>query len=1633
MRKWIQLGPSTFACQRHVEKPIWRIFRKNIYIGDSEIIFAMAGLTSTYSRLQDAQVPLKERIELFRLILEENDCFFPNKKQVLTDWLCQQLYYLRNLQGKQKDGEASLDVGRNQAELWKLLHEVLRGSLREHIMVRQRFLPVVFGELARLRKCFETKAFGVCGGPDIDEIFHGCALSVFLCCQEMLKNSQLSLLLFNKLENVEQALVEALSCFLAVLLVPLEKSGPLIEEICRLVTLALHQYGAIQRQQIAQSKVFGNLCKKLLHLLLMVRTVVSDDSSILAKLCLQEPSRRELTLKLDTVIAGGLFHKEHIMNYKPSADKLKSDEPSSKKQKLLGYSSQLFEALRSSVDLGSVEGKVPAINQVTPGLWWRSVSRNLPFLLKSFLEAAKDEKKLERNAKFDFFIELYNLIPLEGAIGADPAIPQVDKIAILNEMLQIILEHDVYQIAEDNLNDQPLFKQLVNLTETLLQSPKDCDMVVFQSLNTLLKLNHKILETFLEKIIERCLVKSNQSSEVMVEEKIKVLSNLVETYSKLHQIEYLIKCTLKVIKSSEHSIGPIPVDVVTKLSQAFERCPLNLSLSLYQLFLDTMKSQADSLKQCSSQDEHLKKDFNGTALEAITILFVTFLCNSSYSASDQHGLDPKKANALREFLETTKVSLLTSLVEAFPVSAESCQKEIGFCALYLLYGLNEVVYYLNRHDICICSEVEISWNSKLETFMPTQNWGSVEMVSKSGKLRFCTDLLAVQRARCLLASGDSGKEELACLLKFLYNFEDRHSNLKIAALSWNSDPCCITIKNYPVAHWSLVARHAPLLLPHCDDAEIYGFAKNFLRTLSFSNEESLQDDSLTVTRISERLLEANELYGISSLQTALVKEFWEIVGESAGEVIGGKFPGLTNVFTWSNSEGRPSENQDSEKEKMAENTVMSTVNSENGDDEVESQESRKDEVKAENAGVKSESTKAEFRHAASIAELMNDEAKKMAKEWPKKQKNKTAAKHTGDLCEIQNLLSVLQRLPCPLFTSSNQARCLLGLLACDVLAGKFPPPDSQGSGFALRLSSRLSVNALLKEVLQLRDSTAWRVFDVRAVLAWVHATMVRPDETPELANSEVQFKLASNELLGLVVKLAFKSRRRASLDAVRGFNGQLLTSIGDEIAESNAKNLEIVFHVVSACVEFLQRKTASKSSASTASAVIVSTAESLLDIITLFLKGRVTAAADESKDQNSRNLEILVWRLSGTIIKAMRLVSHSGNVECEDERPRDWSQVVSLLVSRVTPTLEDEARSPCSLEQAVACVTVLEYIIQLDNGYRDVLPEEFHSWILGICLGILRTRRLLSEAEIEEGIPRNEGRSELRDAILRLFSALLEVNDGENCAFLLGCLVESTVGVREDPRCHLLTGLTVFKKLLANKVVKKRKKDLRPILAKVLITMLNSVTAADLDALALVLVLEIIAAVVTLGSGTLYPQDLALVFQALAVARDARVNDPRTFSRLFMAKFGILSWSLFYYPDHIYAVMHVFLTCARDLLCDLLTEGSKAFSGDLELATTVLTSCGQKMARLLQELASHKDVFSKYSSYILSVCIHLFSTQGIPGSIRDSLIEGVHCLFDVCTGDALTRVHVHLPSAERELFRSIKEDFDKHRKFKGNA
>ncbi|XP_027052120.1 uncharacterized protein LOC113679368 [Pocillopora damicornis] len=91
------------------------------------------------------------------------------------------------------------------------------------------------------------------------------------------------------------------------------------------------------------------------------------------------------------------------------------------------------------------------------------------------------------------------------------------------------------------------------------------------------------------------------------------------------------------------------------------------------------------------------------------------------------------------------------------------------------------------------------------------------------------------------------------------------------------------------------------------------------------------------------------------------------------------------------------------------------------------------------------------------------------------------------------------------------------------------------------------------------------------------------------------------------------------------------------------------------------------------------------------------------------------------------------------------------------------------------------------------------------------------------------------------------------------------------------------------------------------------------------------------------------------------------------------------------------------------------------------------MARLYQEISTHKIAFSKYSPYMIADYIHGVQTVAVPSVIRDALTSGVYCLFELCGEHELSLLHAVLEKGSRELFHSLHADYTKYHKFKGKV
>ena len=1521
------------------------------------IFSAMAGFTGSYTKLRNTALPLEERIELSREILRNSNYFLPNKIQVVVDWLCEELSCFG------KKGQDVVTADKQQTELWKVLNEVLNDPASEQIVLRPKMLPLLFNELNEMRLSLRNGR----SESGVNEMVEDRVLSVLLCFKAISKNPNMSLTFFYKLDNLEQYLKGVLTCFLIVLLQPDLHSAIFVEELFQLVVVVLAQYGTAVRQQVSQSKVFANICEKLLHLLLLVRSALEDKL-----LSFQVSSKGDLGSAIDNVIISGLFNKDLVVNYtdnSASGIPQKETGPSAKKRKLANTYSKLFDVLESFATGSEEDVVIDGIN-IGSSLVHQTLSASLPFLLENFLKATKADGKMENASKLSFFVELYNVVVPTLNDAAEKKIPEDVRIEILNTMLKVIMDHDVYQIAEDNVNGQPIYKwfQTLMKSELLSQSPDNPGR--FHCLDIILKLNHKIIEESLEHVLVECFASAEQCSDA----KIELLCDVVETYSKLKQTENLVACLLKVFKNLGSRLGTIPVDVLAKLSRSFEKCLFNQTLSILQLFLKEMK-----------ENIHYLEDENAALLvEGISILFVTFLLNSSFNAADSHGVDEKKANNLMELIEDIKTSIITPLVKAVPKCRKSCQKQVGFSTLYLIYGLNSMILFLHQHDVIPASDdhyIKLLWDSKLEAYIPDESWTGLALFKKIGRMRYCMVLLSLHRVQLLLLKPNLDRNELDQLLNFLFHFQDP----EISSVSWNSDPSCVTSKNYHVAHWSLVTQHASVLIPYCSENQVEMFAQFIVGSLVVQEKEISSENLVTLRKVSENVLKIDELLCVSSCQTAVVTQCWKLVGAQMSQVVGDK---LSGVFTWE------VDNQSADGEEVDETDELS-----------------------QSAGKRDNQTVISL--AQMIAKVMNDLGDKKVKK----------RRCTGELSMVADLLKVLQRLRCHQFTPNNQVHCILGCLACDVLLGK-AASDNQTLG--VQLSCREIISTILQGLLQQREFSAWKAVDMTSLLRWLYHTMLQENQFAETrnktspANLQCKFLKGSKDLLRLAVILSLKSQSRASLTAITDFSQELVNSLTDPVKNGSAeivRCVDVLFTLVSAWTEFLDQKRKSSSSFRAACSAISNIMIGLAD----FMKEVLEEDAN-LHDESHVQLEAMMMSLCGILTRAMGLISGTADVsENEDftKASKGWTEVVSMLMTKVLRKIEEYSVCKSDLGNDITpYITVSQNVFKGSPEHRASIADELRPQLLRKCLEILKKIGFPFDEGVSENGP--EEWRKLQESVVGLIVGLLEEDDGRNCVTVLDGVLEWSVGGNEEDKLISLVGLSVFRDLLAVKVAKLHKKKLRPVTGKIMVTLLSQ---ARINSEILCVVLEIVAALVTLGSGVFYPEDLALVFQALAFHRE--VTSMAFFSRIFMAKFAILSWTLFYYPDYVYGTVHVFLSCVRGLLSNLLSQG---VGGGIDSKNaSILANCAQKMARLYQEMASHKDVLSKYSIYILADCVHLMCTQGVPGIIRDVLVQGVHTLFDICNDDALTKLHVYLPNDERELFRSLKEDYIKHHKFKGNA
>jgi len=529
----------------------------------------------------------------------------------------------------------------------------------------------------------------------------------------------------------------------------------------------------------------------------------------------------------------------------------------------------------------------------------------------------------------------------------------------------------------------------------------------------------------------------------------------------------------------------------------------------------------------------------------------------------------------------------------------------------------------------------------------------------------------------------------------------------------------------------------------------------------------------------------------------------------------------------------------------------------------------------------------------------------------------------------------------------------------------------------------------------------------------------------------------------------------------------------------------IVEGILALCEEVVCSKTSSTKMIRISSDVVIKLGPSLLELLRMIIQAskrmKIGKKEKDAGEGGERRWHGILLQYP-VLIDSFSSLLHTYSVSEQSRKLRrvneelkqcEWQGVFDVMLTAVTHhVFERNVNSNLPVNEVGSfhsCLHFLKIVCQSYSNLELQLPEDFHIRLLASALHFLRFLELNKSKPTEtQGIdelqPEKENngtRSEMLGTTVvderedpeskdfmkegyGLVVSLLEGCDPVLLPELLEglCSEIATKSINKESLDQLFVSLNVWLRLLSGRFTKDRRKELRPKLPKVLFALQFLLQELKNNNREIVhLALEVMVKILSLGKGMVLSHNALLVLHSSLVVNLAPYDN--SFPLLFESQYFLLSTLLFQHSEAVYGAVHVFITCVRNLLHSLIqTSGERkeaelAQDGSHTNAATFkqieLTKCAQRMARLYQEVSSHKSTFSKYSPYMIADYIHGVQTVAIPSVIRNAIVPGVYCLLDMCGEHELSLMHAVLEKGYRELFHSLHADYTKYHKFKGKV
>ncbi|XP_018428870.1 PREDICTED: unhealthy ribosome biogenesis protein 2 homolog [Nanorana parkeri] len=812
-----------------------------------------------HTKLKNAKIPWEDKIKLAHFAWISHQCFLPNKEQVLLDWVC---HALVGCHSKKLNLERDI-----QQKLWCFLDSILRSKRLECLVKEGKPVKLRF-TIAQVMNDFISLS-SVQQGPPAD------IATILSCCQTVLSTPALAFVYTTKYELMVDLLNKL--CTLACRCLNNQSEQLLTSQVLKILHLSFNQYLQVQRQQSNPNRVFTYVMAQLFQPCLLLRNTLNvrvwskdDDSQIRHQLI------KDIRSNIETVLYSALFQPELLASYK---EELLVEGDISEKKKI---SPKIL-----LTPVSSILSKLEDCNFCNPNSSVSLLANSVSLIYKLFLDSyCKDGKEI-----FCF----YMLVKLFQCLQSTIQFQQEDKatsfsgysagLPALEQLLNLALSHDIYNVAEDHIRHKDVQYQFYRkLAEMLICNPCTSTQSWFRCLRSLILLNHLIVEPDLDDLLSCAWIDADISDLRIRKAQESLISSLLQTYTKLRQFPKLFEEVVILIcrpAADELRNAIITSSLSEKLADFLIQLPPNQILDVWAIILE--KCSCDVLPDI--------KDDPDVSLKLVSLSSLLQCLLFNMKSLDNYTPTPVLArfhDLMKQMMDKLIMPSLTFVKEvSVNIVSLAWLPKLCDAVLLLLYTWVEVNTVTKLNCIKYVSQIKelpLLLESPIEgwdfsVFCGDKDcWNEVykHCTESNPVSKFYLELLSIQKMKFILMHYASPTE---CMQLALQNaaFLIFHpvSELKVPKhyKPWSGNVNLVDTSSFHVAHWHLIASNLLIILPYIPLANIYSITDFLLESIlpaQYTKDQTDKESSVSFEDISMALLRSDHFSELPVLQCAFI-------------------------------------------------------------------------------------------------------------------------------------------------------------------------------------------------------------------------------------------------------------------------------------------------------------------------------------------------------------------------------------------------------------------------------------------------------------------------------------------------------------------------------------------------------------------------------------------------------------------------------------------------------------------------------------------------------------------------------------------------------------------------------------------